>query len=220
MRMSFTFRQIEPSDALKNYSGARMEASSWWSLNCAKRSGKPMKILDLLAPERIMPDLHASNKHGVLKELAKTLADGPDGLSVTGVMEVLLDRERLGSTSIGDNIAIPHGKMAQLTELRLSFGRSFKGVNFDSMDGKLSNLFFLLLAPVNSAGLHLKALAKIRMLMSQTFRDNLMKAPGAEEIYRLIAERDAGFYGNCEKWPLNQRHPSNRSATRRTVFRS
>ena len=153
-----------------------------------------MKILDLLARERIMPDLQASNKRGTLEELAKTLADGPDGLNLPAIMEVLLDRERLGSTGIGANIAIPHGKLSQLSELKVSFGRSLKGVDFDSMDGKPSHLFFLLLAPVNSAGLHLKALAKIsRMLMNQTFRDNLMKAPGAEEIYRLIAERDAEF---------------------------
>lgn len=153
-----------------------------------------MKIFDLLAPERIMPDLQATNKRGVLEELSKTLIEGANGLSLQTVMEVLLDRERLGSTGIGDNIAIPHGKIAQLTELKLSFGRSLKGVDFDSMDGKPSHLFFLLLAPADSAGLHLKALAKIsRMLMSQSFRDNLMKAPGVEEIYRLIAERDAEF---------------------------
>jgi PTS system nitrogen regulatory IIA component len=153
-----------------------------------------MNIVDLLAAERIMPDLQANNKRGALEELAKTLVNGPDGLSLQTVMEVLLDRERLGSTGIGDNIAIPHGKLPQLSQLKLSFGRSLKGVDFDSMDGKPSHLFFLLLAPVNSAGLHLKALAKIsRMLMSQPFRDNLMKASGAEEIYRLIAERDAEF---------------------------
>ena len=153
-----------------------------------------MNIVDLLAAERIMPDLQANNKRGALEELAKTLVNGPDGLSLQTVMEVLLDRERLGSTGIGDNIAIPHGKLPQLSQLKLSFGRSLKGVDFDSMDGKPSHLFFLLLAPVNSAGLHLKALAKIsRMLMSQPFRDNLMKAHGAEEIYRLIAERDAEF---------------------------
>lgn len=153
-----------------------------------------MNIVELLAAERIMPDLQANNKRGALEELAKTLVNGPDGLSLQTVMEVLLDRERLGSTGIGDNIAIPHGKLPQLSQLKLSFGRSLKGVDFDSMDGKPSHLFFLLLAPVNSAGLHLKALAKIsRMLMSQPFRDNLMKASGAEEIYRLIAERDAEF---------------------------
>ncbi len=153
-----------------------------------------MNIVDLLAADRIMPDLQANNKRGALEELAKTLVNGPDGLSLPTVMEVLLDRERLGSTGIGDNIAIPHGKLPQLSQLKLSFGRSLKGVDFDSMDGKPSHLFFLLLAPVNSAGLHLKALAKIsRMLMSQPFRDNLMKASGAEDIYRLIADRDAEF---------------------------
>jgi PTS system nitrogen regulatory IIA component len=153
-----------------------------------------MKIIELLAPECILPDMQATSKRAALEELAKPLVPGPDGLEISKVMEVLLDRERLGSTGIGDNIAIPHGKVAQLSRLTLSFGRSLKGVDFDSMDGKPSHLFFMLLAPANSAGLHLKALAKIsRMLMSQTFRENLMKAQGAQEIYRLIAERDAEF---------------------------
>ena len=153
-----------------------------------------MKIIDLLTPNCILPNLQATNKKAVLEELAETLTPESGGLSLQTVMEVLLDRERLGSTGIGDNIAIPHGKLPQLTQLMLCFGRSLKGVDFDSMDGKPSHLFFMLLAPVNSAGLHLKALAKIsRMLMSQPFRDNLMQAKGAEEIYRLIAERDAEF---------------------------
>lgn len=153
-----------------------------------------MKIIDLLSLQGILPDLQANNKRGVLEELAATLVPGPEKLSLQEVMGVLLDRERLGSTGIGDNIAIPHGKLPQLSQLLLAFGRSLKGVDFDSLDGKPSNLFFMLLAPVNSAGLHLQALAKIsRMLMSQTFRDNLMKAAGAEEVLRLIAERDAEF---------------------------
>jgi PTS system nitrogen regulatory IIA component len=153
-----------------------------------------MKIIELLSPSQILPDLQATNKKGVLEELASPLASGPDGLSLTAVVEVLMERERLGSTGIGDNIAIPHGKLPQLSRLLLTFGRSLRGVDFDSMDGKPSHLFFMLLAPVNSSGQHLKALAKIsRMLMSQTFRDNLMKAVGAEEIYRLIQERDGEF---------------------------
>jgi PTS system nitrogen regulatory IIA component len=153
-----------------------------------------MKIIDLLNLQGILPALQATNKRGVLEELAGTLVPGPEGLNLQTVIEVLLDRERLGSTGIGDNIAIPHGKLPQLTQLLLAFGRSLKGVDFDSIDGKPSNLFFMLLAPTNSAGLHLKVLAKIsRMLMSQTFRDNLMKAAGAEEIFRLIADRDAEF---------------------------
>ncbi len=153
-----------------------------------------MQIIDLLAQDGILPNLQASNKRGVLEELARPLVPGPDGLSLPTVIEVLLDRERLGSTGIGDNVAIPHGKLPQLSRLILSFGRSVKGVDFDSMDGKPSHLFFLLLAPVNAAGLHLKALAKIsRMFMSQAFRDSLIHAAGAADLYRLIGDRDAEF---------------------------
>ena len=102
-----------------------------------------------------------------------------------------MERERLGSTGIGDNIAIPHGKLANLSGLKLAFGRSLRGVDFESMDGKLSHLFFLLLAPINSAGLHLKALAKIsRMLMSATFRENLMRAAQSQDIFQLLAQKD------------------------------
>ena len=153
-----------------------------------------MKIIDLLDHNHILADLHATNKRGVLEELASTLVPGTEGLELQSVVEVLLDRERLGSTGIGDNIAIPHGKIPQLSQLLLAFGRSLKGVDFDSMDGKPSHLFFLLLAPSNSSGLHLKALAKIsRMLMNQAFRDSLMKAADTEEIHRLLAEKDAEF---------------------------
>jgi nitrogen PTS system EIIA component len=153
-----------------------------------------MKIIDLLDRDRILADLQATDKAAVLAELAAPLATGPDGLNLETVVEVLLDRERLGSTGIGDNIAIPHGKLADLPRLELAFGRSLKGVEFDSMDGKPTHLFFLLLAPSNAAGLHLKALAKIsRMLMSQSFRESLMQAGSVEEIYRLLAERDTEF---------------------------
>src|SRR3990172_1259585 len=147
-----------------------------------------MKILELLDRTCISANLKAANKQEALEELAGILAPGPDGVKLETVVEVLLDRERLGSTGIGDNIAIPHGKLANLSKLRLAFGRSLKGVDFNSMDGKPTHLFFLLLAPINSAGLHLKALAKIsRMLMSQPFRESLMKAASVDEIYRLLA---------------------------------
>ena len=153
-----------------------------------------MKIIDLLDPECILPNLQASSKREVLEELAAALVSGHKEVNLQTVVEVLLERERLGSTGIGDNIAIPHGKLPQLSQMLLAFGRSPQGVDFDSMDGKPSHLFFLLLAPVNSSGLHLKALAKIsRMLMSQVFRDSLMESDGAEDILRLIAEKDAEF---------------------------
>lgn len=153
-----------------------------------------MKIIDLLDPECILPNLEASSKRGVLEELAAALVSGHKEINLKNVVEVLLERERLGSTGIGDNIAIPHGKLPQLNRMLLAFGRSSPGVDFDSMDGKPSHLFFLLLAPVNSSGLHLKALAKIsRMLMSQGFRDSLMGSNGAENLLQLIAEKDAEF---------------------------
>jgi PTS system nitrogen regulatory IIA component len=153
-----------------------------------------MQIVNLLNPKHILPDLHATTKRGVLEELAAVLVATSETLDLEKVVEVLLERERLGSTGIGDNIAIPHGKLPQLSRLLLAFGRSLKGVDFESMDGKLSHLFFLLLAPTNSAGLHLKALAKIsRMLMNQSFRESLMKAAGNEDIYKLLVEKDAEF---------------------------
>src|SRR4030065_2606819 len=153
-----------------------------------------MKSIDLLDPKCVLPDLQAANKRGVLEELAATLVSGHKEVTLQAVVEVLLERERLGSTGIGDNIAIPHGKLPQLSRMLLGFGRSLKGVDFDSMDGKPSHLFFLLLAPVHSSGLHLKALAKIsRMLLSPTFRERLMESKGAEEILRLMEEKDAEF---------------------------
>ena len=153
-----------------------------------------MKIIELLEPSAILPDLTATNKLGVLEELAGTLVPGPEGLDLDTVVEVLMERERLGSTGIGDSVAIPHGKLADISGLKLAFGRSLKGVDFNSVDGKLSHLFFLLLAPVNSAGLHLKALAKIsRMLMSASFRENLMEAPNGQDIYQLLAAKDEEF---------------------------
>jgi nitrogen PTS system EIIA component len=151
-----------------------------------------MKIVDLLSANRILPALTATTKKGILEELAGALAEEFDKLDRNKVLEVLLERENLGSTGIGDNIAIPHGKLADLDDLVLCFGRSGPGVNFDSMDGKPTHLFFLLLAPENSIGLHLKALAKIsRMLKDSSFRSNLMAAADANTIMQLLAAGDS-----------------------------
>jgi nitrogen PTS system EIIA component len=150
-----------------------------------------MKIVDLLSPKRILPALAATTKKGILEELAGALVTEFDNLDRAKVVEVLLERESLGSTGIGDNIAIPHGKLSALGDLVLCFGRSLPGVQFDSMDGKPTHLFFLLMAPENSIGLHLKALAKIsRMLKDSSFRRNLMDAADANAIMQLLAAAD------------------------------
>jgi nitrogen PTS system EIIA component len=153
-----------------------------------------MRIIELLDKDRILPAIKATDKRSVIEELAGTLVTGINDFNREKVIEVLLERERLGSTGIGDNIAIPHGKLPNLDQLVLSFGRSLEGVNFDSMDGKPTNLFFLLMAPENSVGVHLKALAKIsRMLKNTGFRQSLMAAADAEIIYQLIAQEDTDF---------------------------
>lgn len=151
-----------------------------------------MKIIDLLNSQRILPNLKGTTKKAVLEELADALVQEFKTLDRQEVMRVLLERENLGSTGIGDNIAIPHGKLANLDNLVLCFGRSVAGINFDSMDGKPTHLFFLLLAPENSIGLHLKALAKIsRLLKDSNFRRKLLEAPDAGAIMNLLTTEDS-----------------------------
>ncbi len=151
-------------------------------------------ITDLLSELCVIDELKAKTKKEVLYELSEILLEEKPSLDSAAVVEVLLDREKLGSTGIGEGIAIPHGKMASLERLIVSFGRSTRGVDFEALDGKPAYLFFLLMAPENSAGQHLKALAKIsRMLKDETFRQGLMKAESKTDLYTLIREKDLSF---------------------------
>ena len=153
-----------------------------------------MKITDILTPEMVVPELSADNKPDVLRELAGHLCSGFREIALDKVVGVLAERERMGSTAIGDGIAIPHGKLKGLTRIIGIFGRSTKGVDFESLDGKLTHLFFVLMAPEDSASLHLKALARVsRLFKDEAFRDRLLKAADAAEIYRLIKEEDGRY---------------------------
>ena len=152
-----------------------------------------MKLLDILKKEAIIPELSAGQKKEVLEELCHVLAHN-EGLTQGPLVEVLMDRERLGSTGIGEGIAIPHGKSDLVKNLTICCGRSSQGVDFESMDGRPTHLFFLLLAPENTTGVHLKALAKIsRLLKDPSFRQEFMAAADAAEMYDLIASRDGEF---------------------------
>jgi len=152
-----------------------------------------MKIMDLMDKKAIIPQLTGKGKKEVLAELCQVVA-AQEGLETAPLLEVLLEREKLGSTGIGEGIAIPHGKTTATDKLVVACGRSPQGVDFDSMDGKPTHLFFLLLAPENTAGAHLKALAKIsRLLKDSDFRRKLLAASGADEIYQLIASKDDDF---------------------------
>lgn len=153
-----------------------------------------MKILDILAEDSIIPELKGRTKKQVLEELIDALLKNKSHLDRDRLMAVLLERERLGSTGIGDGIAIPHGKMRDLDQLALSFGRSTQGVDFESMDGKPVHLFFLLVAPENCAGIHLRALAKIaRLLKNGTVRKKLGNVQGREDVYSVIQLEDEDF---------------------------
>jgi nitrogen PTS system EIIA component len=153
-----------------------------------------MKITDILSPDLVISDLKGTTKPDVLNELAKALCLNYKEISLSNLMAVLAERERLGSTAIGDGIAIPHGKLRGVTKIIGAFGRHVEGVDFDSLDGGPSQLFFVLVAPEDSASLHLKALARVsRLLKEASFRENLLAAKDSDEIYRLIKEEDTKY---------------------------
>jgi PTS system nitrogen regulatory IIA component len=152
-----------------------------------------MRILDVLRKETILTDLKAKDKKGVIEELVASVSQ-ITGINNSELVRVLLERERLGSTGIGGGIGIPHGKLANLESLIMGFGLSRKGVDFESMDGRPTHLFFLLITPENSTGLHLKLLARIsRILKNDSFKKKLMKASGSDEVFSIIGEVDEDF---------------------------
>ena len=153
-----------------------------------------MKIMDILAKEAVLLDLESSGKQAALQELSRSLAVAEPHLEQTGGVEVLLERERLQSTGIGDGVAIPHGKLPGLERLVASFARSRVGVDFDSIDGQKTHLFFLLVVPEQAGGMHLKALARIsRFFRDASFRKALEEAETREDVFRAIDEEDAKF---------------------------
>ena len=153
-----------------------------------------MKLTDILEKENIIPELKAGDKKKAIEELADTIVKTNSALDKDSLVRVLLERESLGSTGIGDGVAIPHGKFHGLKDPVISFGRSKKGLDFESMDGQPVFLFFLLVAPEDSASIHLKALARIaKLLKNSSFRKILMEAPTREEIYNTIIQNDEEF---------------------------
>jgi len=150
-----------------------------------------MKIVDMLKKEFIAVSLQSKDKADVLSELSSLFTYGNIKYNQSTMVKALLEREKLGTTGIGDGIAIPHGKLADLDEMYVAFGKSDAGIPFEAMDGKPVHLFFLLVAPEQSTGQHLKTLAKLsRMLKDVEFRKHLLGAKTADELYRTIAEKD------------------------------
>lgn len=139
----------------------------------------------------IWPDLRALTKQDVIRELAHNLTQAIQSSDENKLVEILTEREQLGSTGIQDGIAIPHGKIPNLKQIIIACGRSIAGIDFDSHDSKPTHLFFVLLAPEFAAGQHLKALARLsRLLKNENFRQKLLTAKGGDEIYEYIISED------------------------------
>jgi PTS system nitrogen regulatory IIA component len=151
-----------------------------------------MRIAEFLKPDAIVDELSARSKTDILRELSQALAKTTPNISAQRLATVLEERERVNSTGVGEGVAIPHGKLPELSTLTASFGVSHQGIDFEAHDKKPTFLFFALVAPENSAGLHLKALARIsRLFRNASFREAILAARGAQEIYSLILQEDA-----------------------------
>ncbi len=152
-----------------------------------------MNIMGFLDDRAISSDIRSQNKEEVIRELVGLLvqAGSIKEKDINKLVQILLKRESLGSTGIGQGVAIPHGKFDCVTKLVGAFGVSRTGVQFDSLDGEPVHLFFLLIAPEDSAGPHLKALARIsRLLKDKHFREKLRAAKDPHILAKIIQEED------------------------------
>lgn len=153
-----------------------------------------MKIVDILVRNAVVLDLESRDKRGALSELCAALAAAEPGLETGSLLSILEAREALQSTGIGEGVAIPHGKLPGLPRLLASFARSRAGVDFESIDGAPTHLFFLLVVPEHAGGAHLKALARIsRFFRDEAFRKALLEAGSREEIVAAIEQEDSRF---------------------------
>ncbi len=150
-----------------------------------------MPLLEFLSPEAIIPALRVTGKKHALQELSAHAAR-LTGLDERTVFEALLQRERLGSTGIGEGIAIPHGKLPQLTRLFGLLARLEKPIDFEALDAQPVDLVFLLLAPENAGADHLKALARVaRLLREPGVVERIRATRGADAIYAVLTEVSA-----------------------------
>ena len=145
-----------------------------------------MELDNILTVESVIPHLKASSKKQALQELARKAAE-VSGLEQREVFDVLLERERLGTTGVGGGIAIPHGKLASLDRLRGVFARADRAIDFDSIDDRPVDLIFLILAPESANGDHLKLLARVsRAFKDAEFRERLRGADDASALDILL----------------------------------
>lgn len=151
-----------------------------------------MKIADILPKEAVVPDLQARDKRGVIEELSALMARCAGLFDQGELARVLKEREALGTTGIGLNVAIPHAKLKEVDGIIAALGRSRLGVDFDAVDGQPVKLFFVLLSGLNSTGTHLRALANIsRLLKNDETREALISCGSSAEMYEIISRQDS-----------------------------
>ena len=150
-----------------------------------------MRLEDVFDRDSIIESLQGAEKREILEEMVADLCGKVSGLNKEELLEVLLEREKLGSTGIGYGVAIPHGKMKDIKKILVSFARSKRGVDFQATDEKPVHLFFLIVAPENSTASHLKVLSDIsRILKESEFRKKLIGAGDKDEIYQIIMDAE------------------------------
>ncbi len=153
-----------------------------------------MKILDFLCSNAVTAELKATNKKELVEEMVTMMVEAGafEKKHKAKIIDVLMAREALGSTAIGQGIAIPHGKTDCVDKLVAGLAISREGIDFDALDGEPAYIFFLLAAPMDSAGPHLKALARVsRLLKDKHFRESLKSVKDKKEILELVAREDA-----------------------------
>jgi PTS system nitrogen regulatory IIA component len=150
-----------------------------------------VKLSDILRESCVVADIKGKTKKEILRELVGPLKDTNLIDNVDAVVKIIMEREGLGSTGIGDGVAIPHGKMKNIDSIICAVGRSQEGVDFDAVDRQPVHIFFLVLAPEDSASLHLKVLSRIsKILRDPSFRKTILKLANAHEIYANVIETD------------------------------
>jgi nitrogen PTS system EIIA component len=153
-----------------------------------------MKIDEILKKESVIANIAGKNKLDVIKEMTERLKQNSNIKDDQTLYTTLMEREKLGSTGIGENVAIPHGKSDELTQIITVFARSLGGVDFESLDQKPVHFVYMVIAPAHSTGLHLKALARIsRLFKNQTLREGILKAEDSNAIYSILLEEDSKF---------------------------
>ena len=153
-----------------------------------------MKIDEILKKESVIADLIGDNKVKVIKEMTQCLKKNNFIKNDQALFETLMEREKLGSTGIGENIAIPHGKSDEVTKIITVLARSKNGVEFESLDQKPVHFVCMVIAPAHSTGQHLKVLARVsRIFKNQGLRDEILQAESSDAIYSILINEDSKF---------------------------